>query len=70
MNGKMKPCPFCGSIPKLRKQVEEAPFGEYKAIYRFECPSPKCRGRFLCNTWLMTPEDAAKDWNYRASYSS
>ena len=53
----LKPCPFCGEIPKIYKRVH---------FFVVECHNTKCQ--VMPETRIMdTKEKAAEAWNRRAN---
>lgn len=56
MTHNLKPCPFCGDEPTLRKS--QAPF---RAEYMVIC----VRGCGACNGWKDTVDEAIAAWNTR-----
>ena len=56
MTHNLKPCPFCGDEPTLRKS--QAPF---RAEYMVIC----ARGCGACNGWKDTVDEAIAAWNTR-----
>lgn len=56
-NEELKPCPFCGSKAKLRKEGHR----EYAPTYSVECT--KCLAKTFS---IMVKQDAIEHWNGRA----
>lgn len=52
----LKPCPFCGGIPKMQ---------EYKRKWAVECRNDCC-GVLLETSYLDSAEEAIEVWNTRA----
>lgn len=55
----LRPCPFCGSMPKIR----EAFFG----MERFKRYGVVCQQCSICIGWEETEETAVERWNRRAN---
>lgn len=56
----LKPCPFCGGRAELQDDLGR----EDRIFYRAVCGDVGCQGHY-CNSWSMTPEEAAGRWNAR-----
>ena len=58
---KLKPCPFCGGIPKIQNTNENG----YDRRFYVGCFSPECWVRPVTSMWL-TEAGAEKAWNERS----
>lgn len=64
MADELKPCPFCGGQPIMRREEPMLPNGQRDSLYYVECEARECQVRTL--SWY--PERAAiQSWNRRAS---
>ena len=65
MSDELKPCPFCGKIPSLKKSNDKPPY----VFVKFDhfCEHGKDAFHTHVETkWCKTYEEAAKLWNRRA----
>lgn len=60
MKTKLKPCPFCGRIPEIWDEEEDAPGGPVVVDHYMDC---RC-GLRLCGLGA-SKEDLIKSWNTR-----
>jgi len=56
-NEKLKPCPFCGTIPSVRTSTS----GRYYVM----CHEEKCLMHVVTSTYYVKPESAIAAWNKR-----
>ena len=63
---KLKPCPFCGCIPKIVKYIETPIHGlrERKIYFSPECVNEECVIYRRENSF-SSEEEAAEAWNRR-----
>lgn len=68
MEGKLKPCPFCGSSPKFTEaktsKISNA-FGVFAVEASVECPQCGCRlgGKHLPACWSLGPTRNQLEFN-------
>ena len=65
MKPELKPCPFCGSTPKLIDAGWDMFDGLVENSFCVDCD--KCD---TSTSWYDTPEQAAKSWNTNARYTA
>ncbi|MBQ8766075.1 MAG: Lar family restriction alleviation protein [Clostridia bacterium] len=59
MQNELKPCPFCGEIPKVH-------YNEVLEMYTVECENKNCN--IVCHTCLaIKKEYAIENWNRRVN---
>lgn len=58
----LKPCPFCGYIPKISKTFEENDNGDLVDIYFIRCESDEC-GVNPCTSDYFDRLEAIDAWN-------
>lgn len=60
----LKPCPFCGKIPRLKTDIRY-PQGEQIAAYEVVCSNWECIIYNADDVYFPTPQDAIIAWNRR-----
>jgi len=64
----LKPCPFCGQIPKLQSDTRyPKPKREPKRAYEVVCQNTDCIIGFVDDHYRLTERKIVELWNRRAN---
>lgn len=68
MKNSLKPCPFCGGMPKMQTDTRyPRPKCEPKRAYEVVCQNPDCIIGFVDERYRLTEREIVALWNRRVN---